>query len=59
MDVLRKNPIPTIIVVAIAVVGGIVTIINPESLSFSQYSAQTLAAASVLGIGRGLQEIGK
>lgn len=48
-------PVATaLVVVIVALVGGIVCITDPESLSFEDYQRNVAIAAGLLAIGRGL-----
>lgn len=46
--------IATIGVLILLVVGGILTITNPSSLSFQEYFQDGIVALGLLGIGRGI-----
>lgn len=54
-----KNPVITLVFVIAAVVGGIVTITNPDTLNFSEYLLRLAIFGGALGIGRGIAEAGK
>lgn len=63
---LNSLPVATLIVAAafliVTIVGGIVTITNPESLSFDKYVVTVTgvaASAGLLGIGRGINSTAK
>lgn len=58
---LNTLPVATLLVVAgfiiVALVGGVVTIVHPESLSFDKYAALVTGlagSAGLLGVGRGI-----
>jgi hypothetical protein len=54
MRKLQVLPVATLIVLTIAIAGGIETIIRPEVLPFVKYVEYVGIAAGLLGIGRGL-----
>lgn len=56
MDFLRDNPVASLIVVIIAIVGGIVTVVEPSTLPFREYVENVGIAAGLLAIGRGLRD---
>jgi len=47
-------PWATLIVVLIAIVGGVVVITDPSTLSFEEYVKNVGIAAGLLAVGRGL-----
>lgn len=51
---LSTSHVATILVIILAVVGGVVAIIHPASLSFASYLNDMVIAVGALGIGRGL-----
>lgn len=66
LDKLNSAPLTTILVavafVIVCVVGGVVTIVNPDTLSFSDYVERLGIAAGALGllaIGRGINLSGE
>lgn len=59
MDHLTTNAVATIIVALIALIGGIVVIVHPETLSFEDYVKNVGIAAGLLAIGRGLDQRAK
>lgn len=52
--VLAGLPVATIIIVILAIVGGLVVLIHPDTLSFGQYIKYLAPSAAILGIGRGI-----
>ncbi len=63
MDALRNNPVPSILIVLAAVVGGIVVVVGalggdtaPGGLTFQEYLTTIVAGAVGLGLARGLKE---
>jgi len=56
---LAAIPVATIIVIVIAITGGIVVITHPETLSFGNFVKYVGVAAGLLGIGRGLDSTHK
>lgn len=50
MNALDKIPVTSILVVMIALVGGVVAILHPETLSFSGYARDVGIAAGGLGV---------
>ncbi len=56
MNALRTNPVASLIVVIIAIAGGVVTVVEPSSLGFDEYVKNVGIAAGLLAIGRGLHE---
>lgn len=56
MDYLRNNPVASLIVCVIAVAGAVVTIVNPDALSFDQYVQDVMIGAGLLAVGRGVQD---
>lgn len=51
---LTTQAVATIIVALIALVGAVVVIVHPETLSFEDYVKNVGIAAGLLAIGRGL-----
>jgi hypothetical protein len=47
-------PVMSLLIVILAVVGGVVTITSPDRLSFVDYFQTVIAGAAALGIGRGI-----
>lgn len=56
---LGANPIASLIVALIAVVGGVVVIVEPTTLDFESYVKNVGIAAGLLAIGRGLDSTTK
>ncbi len=54
MNNIGALPWATLIVVLIALVGGLVVILHPETLSFAEYVRNVGVAAGLLAVGRGL-----
>ena len=48
------NIATTLVLVVVAIVGGIGSLINPDALSFSEYVQNVGIAAGLLSVGRGL-----
>lgn len=61
MKFLNENPITSIIAVIVVVVGAVVTITNPETMSYDEYLVKTgafLAGLGIVGVGRSLMNKG-
>lgn len=56
---LTTSAVATVIVALIALVGGIVVVVHPETLSFAEYVKNVGIAAGLLAIGRGLDQHAK
>ena len=50
MSVLDTNPVTTILAVIVAIVGGVIAVLNPDVLSFSAYCRDLGIAAAGLGV---------
>lgn len=53
-DFLANGPAATVLVYVLALAGAVVTITNPDALSFEDYAKIVGATAGLLGIGRGI-----
>lgn len=49
-EALDATPVATVLTVPIAIVGGVIAIIHPETLSFSGYCKDVGVAAAGLGV---------
>jgi hypothetical protein len=56
---LAALPVATILIVIFAIVGGVICLVHPETLSFDQYIKYMAVGVGLLGIGRGLDSTHK
>jgi hypothetical protein len=54
LDGLGEKNVVTLVFVIYAVVGGVLAIINPETLSFEEYSTRLVVFGGAVGIGKGI-----
>lgn len=59
MDALTNGPLASIITVVLALVGGAVVIIHPETLSFDEYLTAMAPLVGLVAVGRGIHANGK
>lgn len=60
MEILDKLPVATLIVVVLAIVGGVDIVVDGKlSPDFREYAEKIGVAAGLLGIGRGVAAAGK
>jgi hypothetical protein len=50
MSVLDNLPVTTIITVVVTIVGGVIAVLHPETLSFSEYARDVGIAGGGLGV---------
>lgn len=58
-EILNTKAVVTLVFLVYAAVGGVLTIIEPETLSFQEYSERLVIFGGLVGLGRGIAAAGK
>ncbi len=53
LSILEKSPVVTAVFVIYAIVGGIICITNPQTMTFADYTTRLVAFGAAVGIARG------